>query len=105
MQYLVIAYDETDEKALERRLAVRADHLAKIDELRDANKILCGAAILDDTEKMIGSVLICNFDSRVELDDWLREEPYVTGRVWEKIEVKLCKVGPSFAGLAKQAKQ
>jgi uncharacterized protein YciI len=101
MQFLVIAYDEPDEKALERRMAVRADHIALIDRMRDAKKILYGAAILNDAEKMIGSVLVCDFDSRQELDEWLKIEPYVTERVWQNIEVKRCQVGPSFIDLGK----
>ena len=79
MQFLVIGMDGTDSEALNRRLAAREAHIALGDKLRDAGKMLYGAAILDDNQKMIGSVLICEFDSREELDQWLREEPYVTG--------------------------
>lgn len=100
MQFLVIGLDGSDEKALERRMAVREDHLALGDRMRDAGKMLYGAAILDDNEKMIGSILVCDFQSREELDEWLKIEPYVTGKVWQSIEVKRCKVGPSFARLA-----
>jgi uncharacterized protein YciI len=45
---------------------------------------------------MTGSVLICQFDSRADLDKWLEHEPYVTGNVWHKIDVQLYLVGPSF---------
>jgi uncharacterized protein YciI len=99
MQFLVIGHDGTDEHALSRRMAVREAHIALGDKLRDAGKMLYGAAILDDHGKMTGSVLICEFDSRAELDQWLKEEPYVKGDVWKEIEVQPCKVGPSFAGL------
>jgi uncharacterized protein YciI len=99
MQFLVIGYDGSDAQALNRRLAVREAHLALGDKMRDAGKMLYGAAILDDLEHMVGSVLICDFESRDELDQWLKNEPYVTGNVWQKIEVKACRVGPSFANL------
>lgn len=99
MQFLVLGYDGSDAQALERRLAVRDAHIALGDKMRDAGKMLYGAAILDDSGKMIGSVLICEFPSRAELDEWLKVEPYVTGKVWQKIEVQNCKVGPSFVGL------
>ncbi len=102
MQFLITGYDGTDEKALERRLAVREAHLALGDKMRDAGKMLYGAAILDEHGKMTGSVLICEFKSREELDAWLKEEPYVTGDVWRKIDVQNCKVGPSFLGLRPQ---
>lgn len=102
MQFLVLGYDGTDDQAISRRMAVRDDHIALGDKMRDAGTMLYGAAILDDGGKMIGSVLICDFPSRVELDEWLTIEPYVTGRVWERIEVQPCKVGPSFVGMRRQ---
>lgn len=101
MQFLVLGYDGNDSDALNRRLAVRADHIALGDKMRDAGKMLYGAAVLDDQEKMIGSILICDFNNRGELDEWLKIEPYVVGKVWQNIEVKPCKVGPSFVGLAR----
>lgn len=102
MQFLVLGYDGADDQALSRRMAVREAHLALGDKMRDAGKMLYGAAILDDNGKMIGSILICEFDSRAELDQWLKEEPYMTGGVWQKVEVQNCKVGPSFVGLKPQ---
>jgi uncharacterized protein YciI len=99
MQFLVLGYDGDDKEALNRRMAVRQAHIALGDKMRDQGKMLYGAAILDSEDKMIGSVLICEFESREELDDWLKHEPYVTGKVWQKIEVHPCKVGPSFVGL------
>jgi len=50
---------------------------------------------------MIGSVLIVDFPSRDALDEWLKVEPYVIGNVWDKIQVKPCKVGPMFLELHK----
>lgn len=99
MQYLILGYDGEDEKALERRLKVREKHIELGDKMRDAGKMLYGAAILNDDGKMAGSALICDFESREELDEWLKVEPYVTGEVWKKIEVTRCKVGPSFENL------
>lgn len=96
MEFLVIAYDGTEDNALSRRLKAREEHLKLGDKLAQEGKMLYGAAILDDKNKMVGSVLICDFDSRKELDEWLKIEPYVKGNVWDKIEIKKCKVGPSF---------
>lgn len=96
MQFIVLGYDGTDESALERRLAVREAHIALGNEMRDAGKMLYAVALLDDAEKMVGSMIVLEMDSREEVDAWLEKEPYVTGNVWEKIEVRGCKVGPSF---------
>ena len=96
MQFLVTAYDEIDEEAIERRLAVRDKHLALVEAMYKQGRDLYAVAIMDNDDKMIGSVLIVDFPSRTELDEWLKVEPYVLGNVWGKIEVKPCKVGPIF---------
>ncbi len=93
---MVLGYDGEDQSALERRLAVREAHIALGNQLRDEGKMLYAVAILDSTEKMVGSMIVLEMESRAEVDAWLEQEPYVTGNVWEKIEVVQCKVGPSF---------
>jgi len=96
IQFLVTAYDEIDEEAIERRLAAREKHLALVEFMHKQGIYLYAVAIMDDNDKMIGSVLIVDFPSRRELDEWLKVEPYVLGNVWGKIEVKPCKVGSIF---------
>ncbi|MFC2054510.1 YciI family protein [Chloroflexota bacterium] len=97
MQFIVIAYDGIDDKAVERRKAVREDHLKNAKEMFDSGKWLYAAAILDDSGKMIGSMVICDFDSREELKkQWLNREPYVLGKVWEKIDINRAQVAPNL---------
>ena len=96
MQFIVTGLDGDDDGALTRRTAVRDAHLAGVVELKQSGKILFGTAILDDNEKMIGSVMVVDFSDRAELDQWLKVEPYVTGDVWRKIEVAPCRVAPMF---------
>ena len=95
MQFIVIAYDGTDEKAYERRLAVREDHLKSAKELYDTGKWIYAAAILNDDGKMIGSMIVCDYQSREELQEqWLNNEPYIKGNVWKRIEIKHAQVAP-----------
>lgn len=95
MQFIVIAYDGTDEKALERRLAVREAHLKSAKEMFDNGKWLYAAGILSDDGKMIGSMIVCDFPSRDELEQqWLKQEPYVVGNVWKQINVNRAQVAP-----------
>lgn len=101
MQFMLIAYDGTDEGALDRRLAAREAHIALGDELVAEGHMLFGTAILDDKDRMIGSMIVLEYPSRAELDAWLEIEPYVVGDVWRTIEVKPVRVGPSFVGLHK----
>ncbi|MGC9323360.1 MAG: YciI family protein [Desulfomonilia bacterium] len=96
MQFLIIAYDGTDEHAQQRRLAHREQHLSQIETLKEEGKALFGAAQLNEQSEMIGSVLVMEFGTQEELKEYLEKEPYVTGGVWEKIDVKPCAIAPLF---------
>ncbi len=88
MQFLLIAYDGTDGEAFRRRSKVRPEHLENVDKLRQKGEFLFGGAILDDNENMIGSVIVYEFPDRQSLDKMLEKEPYITGKVWELIDIK-----------------
>ena len=45
---------------------------------------------------MIGSACVAQFATREELDEWLRTDPYVTGGVWQDIEVMPYRVAPHY---------
>jgi uncharacterized protein YciI len=86
MQFLLIAYDGTDPGAPDRRMKVRPEHLEKISVLKKSGEFLLGGAILDDKGRMIGSMIVYEFPDREALEQRLKEEPYITGNVWQKIE-------------------
>jgi hypothetical protein len=85
---LLLAYDGTDPEALQRRLNVREEHLKRISLLKKSGEFLLGGAILDDNGKMIGSMIVYDFPDRQSLEERLKDEPYLTGKVWEKTEIK-----------------
>ena len=87
-QWVVIAYDGADAGALDRRLSVREAHLRNVAPMVEKGELVLGGAILDDAGKMTGSVAILDFPDRAALDEWLNNDPYVTGKVWQTIEVK-----------------
>jgi uncharacterized protein len=88
MQFLLEAYDGTDAGAIDRRMKVREDHLRKINVLKKKEEFLFGGAILNDSGMMIGSIIVYELPDRQALDEILKNEPYITGGVWEKIEIK-----------------
>lgn len=96
MQYIVTAYDGTDEKALERRMVAREEHVRTIEREFKSGAHKYGAAILDESGKTIGSLLVVDYPSRDELDNWLKFEPHVVGNVWQRIEIQPCKVSSIF---------
>ena len=92
MQYVVHALDFPD--ALERRLSVREAHLDGVRRMKAAGTFHLGGALLDDEGRMIGSMMLVEFATREELDRWLDGEVYVTGRVWERIDVRPFRMAP-----------
>jgi uncharacterized protein len=88
MQFLLLAYDGTDQEAIDRRMKVRLEHLEKIEILKSKGEFQAGGAILDDTGKMIGSMIVYEFPDRIALEEMLKDEPYYTKGVWQKVEIK-----------------
>jgi len=87
-QYLVTAYDYTDTEALQRRMNVRPHHLDGARDLRASGNYILGGAILNEDGKMIGSVMILQFETEEALDAWKQSEPYITQKIWESVDVK-----------------
>jgi uncharacterized protein YciI len=88
MQFLLIAYDGTDDGALERRMKVREEHLRRIEILKKKGEFLFGGAILSETGQMAGSMIVYEVPGRETLEERLKEEPYATAGVWRKIEIR-----------------
>jgi uncharacterized protein YciI len=98
MQFVLTAYDGTDEGASGRRMAAREAHLQLGKEMHAAGKWLYAAGILDDDGRMIGSMIVCDFASRGEMQkQWLSREPYIAGKVWEKIDIRSAQTAPFCA--------
>lgn len=82
-QFVIRAYD--GEGMLDRRMEVRPRHLEGMERIKQ--HVVCAGGLLDDEGKMKGSMIVIEFESRQELDEYLANEPYVQEHVWEKIEV------------------
>ncbi|MES2604387.1 MAG: YciI family protein [Pseudomonadota bacterium] len=94
MQFVVTALDYTDGGALERRMAQREAHLTGVKDLIAKGHFISGGAILDDGGKMIGSSIHMEFPDRAALDAVLQSDPYISGKVWERIEVRQVRLVP-----------
>src|SRR5665213_2509488 len=87
MQFVIIGLDGKDDKALERRMEARQSHMDMGEELRRSGNMWYGAALLNDDGTMKGSMILVDFPSEKELQEWLDMEPYVVGDVWQDITV------------------
>ena len=96
MNFIVRGHDFTDEKALDRRMAVRESHITGIVEMKAKGQILFAAAMVNDRDEMCGSTMILEMDSRADVEAYVKNEAYVIGRVWDTVEIVECKVPPLF---------
>lgn len=88
MLFVIHAYDYTDAQAIERRMAARPAHFNGARDLKAAGNFVMGGALLDPDDKMIGSMLVLDFEDEAQVRQWCDNDPYVTGKVWEKIDIK-----------------
>ena len=84
MQFLINAYD--GENMLEKRMEVRPRHLENIDRL--GKHVVFAGGRLNEEGKPVGSVMVMEFDSRAELDEYLKTEPYIEAKVWDRVDVE-----------------
>lgn len=91
-QYIMHAWDGTDEQALERRMNHRPSHFENARKLKANGNFILGGAMLNEKGKMIGSTMIMQFETEEQLQQWLDTEPYITGKVWQKIDIRPFKI-------------
>lgn len=92
MQFIVYAYDATDEKALERRMAVRPDHLENIKKVKEKGSVICAGGLTNDDGKVIGSFLVMEFANKELFIEYLESEPYIKHGVWDEVKINTCNV-------------
>ncbi|UCE89248.1 MAG: YciI family protein [Pseudomonadota bacterium] len=92
MLYAILATDA--EGSLERRLQARPAHLARLEQLRDAGRlVLAGPHPAIDAGDpgpagFSGSLIIAEFDSQDSARDWADSDPYVAAGVFSGVTVK-----------------
>lgn len=94
MNYIVIARDHAD--GFERRQQQRTAHLEGAKKLKEAGKLLYAVALIEGG-KMKGSVMVFDFPTEAEFNEWKANEPYITGKVWDSVEVSECAIPPIFS--------
>ncbi|WP_447554365.1 YciI family protein [Vreelandella sp. EE22] len=94
MQYAVTAYDFTDQNALARRMENRDAHLEGIKRMIAEGSFISGGALLDEQGRMIGSTVHVAFASREALENWITNDPYTVGRVWDTIDIREVRLVP-----------
>lgn len=92
MLYAIIAKDKAD--SLTNRLAARPAHLARLDALQQAGRlVLAGPHPAVDsndpgTAGFTGSLVVAEFASLQEAQDWAAADPYCAADVYAEVIVK-----------------
>ncbi|VTM24135.1 YciI-like protein [Stutzerimonas stutzeri] len=92
MYYVIFAQDIPD--TLEKRLAVRERHLARLTQLQAEGRLLtAGPNPSIDAENpgeagFSGSTVIAQFDNLLAAKDWAAQDPYVEAGVYGEVIVK-----------------
>jgi uncharacterized protein YciI len=91
MWYVIRGYDRAG--SLDARRAARPAHLARLVALRDAGRLLTAGPLpaLDSPDPgaagFCGSLLVLELDSLAAAQAWAEADPYVSGGVFERVEV------------------
>lgn len=92
MFYAMIGEDAPD--SLEKRMAARPAHLARLEQLRDEGRLLIAGPMpaIDSPDPgpagFAGSLVVAEFASLVEAEQWLSEDPYVIEGVFARTTVR-----------------
>jgi len=92
MLYAIYARDNPD--SLPARQGARPDHLARIKALRDEGRLVIAGPhpAIDATEPgdagYSGSLVIAEFASLAEAEQWAAADPYIAAGAWSGVEVR-----------------
>lgn len=85
MQYYALFYDVVDDYVA-RRSAFRDDHLRYAREAHERGELLLAGALSDPTDR---ALLVFRAPERTNVEDFARNDPYVTNGLVTRWEVRL----------------
>ena len=92
MLYSIVGIDH--ENSLEARLAVRADHIERLNQLKQQGRlIIAGPNPAIDSEDpgeagFSGSIIIAEFESLAAAQTWADADPYLESGAYASVAVK-----------------
>jgi uncharacterized protein YciI len=91
MLYAIIGHDV--ENSLEKRLAVRPQHLERIEQLQNEGRLLLAGPFpaIDGEDPgdagFSGSLIVAEFDSLEEATAWAQADPYIKAGVYQDVNI------------------
>jgi uncharacterized protein YciI len=98
MDYLVIMRmgDTKDPEIQRKRAELRAEHLARAASFRDRGHVILGGAILEEDGTPAGSAAVARFETRAEVEAWLKDDPWTKAGVWRDFEIIPFKISENY---------
>ena len=92
MLYSIVGIDV--ENSLQARLAARPEHVERLKALVNQGRLIVAGPnpAIDSSDPgdagFTGSIIIAEFDSLQDAQDWADADPYILGGVYDSVEVK-----------------
>ncbi|MES2182261.1 MAG: YciI family protein [Pseudomonadota bacterium] len=92
MWYAIMAEDTPD--SLAKRMAARPEHLARIQALQNAGRLLLAGPFpaIDSNDPgpagFTGSLIVAEFPNLEDATSWASNDPFVDAGVYQKVTVK-----------------
>lgn len=92
MLYMIFGEDAPG--TLDKRLAARPPHLARLEQLRDEGRLFCAGPLpaIDSPDPgpagFFGSLIVAEFDCLADAEQWLANDPYTAAGVFARTVVK-----------------
>jgi uncharacterized protein YciI len=92
MYYVILGTDVAG--SLEKRIAARPEHLARLTQLQDKGRLLTAGPLpaIDSDDPgdagFTGSIIIAEFESLSAAQQWAEKDPYMEAGVYTSVSVK-----------------
>lgn len=92
MLYAIISKDV--ENSLDKRLSVRADHIGRLQELKEQGRLILAGPhpAIDNNEPgpagFTGSLVVAEFESLEAAQSWADDDPYIKAGAYDSVIVK-----------------
>jgi uncharacterized protein YciI len=81
MKFVILGYDGPEGET--KRKIHRPAHLANLEPLAQQGRVILAGPLTDKT----GSLMVLEFDSQAEAEQFASQDPYMVNGVFERIEI------------------
>lgn len=81
MKFVILGYDGPEGEA--KRKIHRPAHLANLEPLAQQGRVILAGPLIDKA----GSLMVLEFESRAEAEQFANQDPYMVNGVFERVEI------------------